>query len=49
MITASALLASTLIDGVAATTVSVDERALHYGDGLFETMSCRAGRVRWFD
>ena len=38
---------ATFVDGVAATTVSVDERALQYGDGLFETMSCRDGRVRW--
>lgn len=42
-------LTSTLVNGVAATTVSVDERALHYGDGLFETMRCRDGRVRWLE
>ena len=42
-------LGSTLVNGVAATTVSVDERALHYGDGLFETLRCRDGRVRWLD
>ena len=27
----------------------VHDRGLQYGDGLFETMSCRQGRVRWFE
>ena len=39
----------TLIDGLAATTVSVNDRGLQYGDGLFETMSCVRGGVRWFE
>ena len=39
----------TLIDGLAATTVSVHDRGLQYGDGLFETMTCVQGRVRWFE
>jgi 4-amino-4-deoxychorismate lyase len=44
-----ALAMSTLINGAPGDTVSVDERALHYGDGLFETMRCRDGQVRWLD
>jgi 4-amino-4-deoxychorismate lyase len=35
-----------LIDGAPAASVSVLDRALHYGDGLFETIACRAGRAR---
>lgn len=34
------------MNGRDAAAVSVLERALHYGDGLFETMACVAGRVR---
>jgi 4-amino-4-deoxychorismate lyase len=37
------------VNGRDAATVSVLERALHYGDGLFETMACVAGRVRLLD
>lgn len=37
----------TLINGQPAEQVLISERALHYGDGLFETISCRAGRPRW--
>jgi len=40
---------ATLIDGLAATTVSVSDRGLQYGDGLFETMTCVYGQVRWFE
>jgi 4-amino-4-deoxychorismate lyase len=31
--------------------VAVDprDRGLAYGDGLFETMACRAGRIRWIE
>lgn len=35
-----------LVDGVPATHVSVLDRGLHYGDGLFETISCPEGRPR---
>jgi 4-amino-4-deoxychorismate lyase len=35
-----------LIDGAPAASVSVLDRAFHYGDGLFETVACRAGRAR---
>jgi 4-amino-4-deoxychorismate lyase len=37
------------VNGRDAATVSVLERALHYGDGLFETMACLEGRVRLLD
>jgi len=41
---------ATLVNGVAvsdaAHAVSVDERGLSYGDGVFETMRVQAGRVR---
>jgi 4-amino-4-deoxychorismate lyase len=29
--------------------IDVSDRGLHYGDGLFETMLLREGRVRWLD
>lgn len=35
-----------LIDGRRATRVPVDDRALQYGDGLFETLAVADGRVR---
>jgi 4-amino-4-deoxychorismate lyase len=37
------------IDGRPATAVDVLDRGLHYGDGLFETIACRAGRARFVD
>ncbi|MGB8692389.1 MAG: aminodeoxychorismate lyase [Steroidobacteraceae bacterium] len=40
---------ATLVDGLAASTVSVNDRGLQYGDGLFETMTCVHGRVRWLE
>lgn len=36
-----------LINGHAVTTIDATDRGLHYGDGLFETMRCENGRVRW--
>lgn len=38
-----------LVDGEPAVAVPALDRALHYGDGVFETMACRGGRVRWLD
>jgi len=38
---------ATLVDGREAGAVSVHDRGLQYGDGLFETMCCRRGQVRW--
>lgn len=29
--------------------VDPGDRGLAYGDGLFETMACRSGRIRWID
>jgi 4-amino-4-deoxychorismate lyase len=37
------------IDGQAATGIDVLDRGLHYGDGLFETIACRAGQPRFLD
>ena len=38
-----------LVNGRPQTMVSVFDRGLQYGDGLFETLRCEQGRVRWFD
>jgi 4-amino-4-deoxychorismate lyase len=37
------------VDGVAADAVPLDDRGLQYGDGLFETMLIRNGRVRFLE
>lgn len=37
------------VNGVEGGSVSVDDRGLQYGDGLFETMGASNGRVRRFD
>jgi len=37
-----------LVDGVPGDLVSIRDRGLQYGDGLFETMRCEHGRLRWF-
>jgi 4-amino-4-deoxychorismate lyase len=37
------------IDGVRADALPADDRGLHYGDGLFETILVRAGRARFLD
>jgi 4-amino-4-deoxychorismate lyase len=39
--------AKTWVDGRASDRVSSADRGLQYGDGLFETISCIAGRPRW--
>ncbi len=39
----------TWVDGAPGNTVPVDDRGLQYGDGLFETMTIRGGRVRFLD
>ena len=36
-----------LINGRAAHQVDSGDRGLQYGDGLFETISCRDGQARW--
>jgi 4-amino-4-deoxychorismate lyase len=38
-----------LVNGVESSAISVDDRGLQYGDGLFETMAAVNGRVRNFD
>jgi len=40
---------STWINGRARTTIDIQDRGLQYGDGLFETMRVRRGRVRLLD
>jgi 4-amino-4-deoxychorismate lyase len=40
---------ATWIDGVPAEVLPADDRGLHYGDGLFETLMVRAGRPRFLD
>jgi 4-amino-4-deoxychorismate lyase len=35
------------INGVRADSVASTDRGLHYGDGLFETITCVAGQPRW--
>jgi 4-amino-4-deoxychorismate lyase len=38
-----------LVDGAPAYAIAIDDRALHYGDGLPETIAvaCRRARVRF--
>jgi len=38
-----------LINGVAGDSISVSDRGLSYGDGLFETIAVRAGQCRFLD
>lgn len=38
-----------LVNGVESSAISVDDRGLQYGDGLFETMSATDGKVRHFE
>jgi 4-amino-4-deoxychorismate lyase len=37
-----------LVDGVATGRIDVQDRGLHYGDGLFETLAVRDGRPRFW-
>jgi 4-amino-4-deoxychorismate lyase len=37
------------IDGQESAAVDVRDRGLHYGDGLFETIACRAGQARFLE
>ena len=37
------------VDGVPGAVVPIDDRGLQYGDGLFETMLIRRGRVRFLE
>lgn len=40
---------ATLINGEPQELLSVQDRGLQYGDGLFETLSCVDGRPRWLE
>jgi 4-amino-4-deoxychorismate lyase len=40
---------ATLINGVPQTLWSVHDRGLQYGDGVFETLTCVGGQLRWFE
>ncbi len=37
------------VDGVEGRTIPISDRGLLYGDGVFETMTCRDGVPRFFD
>jgi 4-amino-4-deoxychorismate lyase len=39
----------TWVDGVRTDSLPADDRGLQYGDGLFETMTARAGSVRFLE
>lgn len=43
------MLLASWIDGQPAASLPVDDRGLAYGDGLFETMRVRAGRIHLLD
>ena len=38
-----------LINGIASDYVSANDRGLHYGDGLFETIACTGTRAQFID
>jgi 4-amino-4-deoxychorismate lyase len=38
-----------LVNGTPGTHVSVFDRGLHFGDGVFETIACRRGAARFLD
>ncbi len=37
------------VDGEPGDQIAVADRGLQYGDGLFETIACRAGRIRFLE
>ncbi len=39
----------TLINGVPAASLPITDRAIHYGDGLFETLALRRGRIEFWE
>jgi 4-amino-4-deoxychorismate lyase len=49
VIESTALPSDVLLNGEPADTLSVADRGLHYGDGLFETISCVDGQPLWLD
>jgi 4-amino-4-deoxychorismate lyase len=38
-----------IVDARAGGRIDPADRGLAYGDGLFETMACRGGRIRWLE
>jgi 4-amino-4-deoxychorismate lyase len=38
-----------LVNGIASEYVSANDRGLHYGDGLFETIACNGTRAQFID
>ena len=42
------VLRNNMINGVASDYLSIDDRAIHYGDGLFETLLCRDNKVYYW-
>jgi 4-amino-4-deoxychorismate lyase len=40
---------ASLVNGEPQELVSIRDRGLQYGDGLFETLRCEGGAIRWFD
>jgi len=41
--------ARAFVDGRPGEWLSIRDRGVHYGDGLFETVRCEHGRPRWFE
>lgn len=41
--------ADACVDGIPARSVDVADRGLHYGDGVFETITCVDGAPRWLE
>ncbi|HHJ35112.1 MAG TPA: aminodeoxychorismate lyase [Gammaproteobacteria bacterium] len=39
---------NSLVNGVAADYLAIDDRAIHYGDGLFETILCKDRRLYYW-
>ena len=39
------LVSRSLINGIASDFLSVNDRAIHYGDGIFETILCDVNNV----
>jgi 4-amino-4-deoxychorismate lyase len=39
---------NSLINGIAADYIDIDDRSIHYGDGLFETILCSEGKLYYW-
>lgn len=42
------ILNNNLINGIASDYLTIDDRAIHYGDGLFETILCDVGKLYYW-